>query len=183
MKKIFLIAISISAIATAAKAFKSLDGKANVAGFSEIISKTVASAKYCPKVKAGDVCLMNWEQAILFCKSRKSHLPTAREYAELIEPRGTQVLETSDVVGAAPAGFYLVDSKNPDGSLDKFYMNHSRYKRPASETKSHLLWTASIPPEYPQYAHVYYDEWGGGGGNRQDHLLNQRNAVQCVLDR
>lgn len=150
--------------------------------FSEIIKKNANSASNCPDVDDGDVCLMTWSQAVLFCKGQGAHLPTAREYAELLLPRGTLILETNEVSGAAPKDFYLVDSLNPDGAHDAFYMNHSNYKRPLEELGNHLLWTASIPPQHQQYAHVYYDEWGGGGGNPQDHLLTHLNAVQCVFN-
>ncbi|MGZ3770823.1 MAG: hypothetical protein ACXVCP_15130 [Bdellovibrio sp.] len=61
-------------------------------------------------------------------------------------------------------------------------MNHNGYVRPIDEVGNHLLWTSSIPPKYSQYAHVYYDQWGGGGGDPKDHLLNHQNAVQCIAD-
>lgn len=130
---------------------------------------------------SGDL-LLTWQEALEHCKSRNSHLPTAREYANLLRPLGTKILEASEVTGTPPAGYYLVDCKNPDGSLDKFYMNHSGYKRPEGETVNHLLWTSSIPPQHPEFAHVYYDEWGGGGGNPMDHKHSHPNAFQCVSD-
>jgi hypothetical protein len=149
---------------------------------SEIIKKSSNSASYCPATNDGDICLMTWSQAVLFCKGQNAHLPTAREYAESLLSRGTLILEMSEVSDVIPKDFYLVDCLNPEGVLDAFYMNHRNYKRPLKDSGDHLLWTASIPPQHPQYAHVYYDQWGGGGGNPEDHLLTSLNAVQCVTD-
>ncbi len=148
--------------------------------FSEIIKKDGNSQKYCPEVAEGSICKMTWNEAVQFCKSQNAHLPLAREYAEMLKEQGIQILEVSEVKGTAPTGFYLVDCRNEDGLLDAFYMNHSGYQRLPGELENHLLWTASAPPQFPKYAHVYYDQWGGGGGDPQDHLLTKRNALQCV---
>lgn len=148
--------------------------------FTEIVKKDAKSAKFCPKSKEGQTCLMTWLEGMSYCQSQGQHLPTAREYIMLLLPRGTQILEMNQVNGKAPADFYLVDSTNPDGKRDTFYMNHKNYKKPADEKGGNLLWTSSVPPQHPKYAHVYYDEWGGGGGNPKDHILSHRNAVRCV---
>ncbi len=148
---------------------------------SEVVRKSAASSQFCPSAREGETCLMTWTQAIEFCRNQKAHLPTAREYANLVKSRGTQILEVS-AQATPPAGFYLVDCQNPGGNHDSFYMNHSQYKRSNSESVGHLLWTASFPPQHPQYAHVYYDEWGGGGGKPQDHLMTVQNSVQCIGD-
>lgn len=151
------------------------------AQFTDVVRQSQDSAQYCHEASEGNVCLMNWQEALQYCESQNAHLPTAREYANLIKPRGSQVLEADEVKGEAPKGFYLVESRNAEGSYDSFYMNHSGYKRPAGETENYRLWTASAPPSHPQYAHVYYTEWGGGGGDPKEHLKTYRNAVQCVL--
>ena len=148
--------------------------------FSEIVKRDATTKKFCPESKEGQVCLMTWLEAMAYCQNQGAHLPTAREYANLLKPRGTEILEAEKMSGTAPEGFYLVDSHNPDGSRDTFYMSHKNYRRPVDEKGNHLLWTASIPPLHPQYAHVYYDEWGGGGGNPKDHMLGHRNAVRCA---
>lgn len=126
---------------------------------------------------------LTWTEAVKFCKERNGHLPTAREYVELLKGHGIKVLEADEATEPTPKDFYLVDSVNEDGTLDKFYMNHKGYKRPSGPARFHLLWTASTPPDHPQYAHVFYDEWGGGGGDPKDHLKTAKNSFQCMLPR
>lgn len=149
---------------------------------SEVVKADASAKKYCPGKQKAEECLMTWQQAIEYCKSQNAHLPTAREYTQVLKLRGILVMEAQEVNGAPPPGFYLVDSINPDGSRDTFYMNHINYLRPAGEYKNLLLWTSSTPPDHQQYAHVFYNEWGGGGGNPKDHLKTHLNAVQCVLN-
>lgn len=134
----------------------------------------------CPDAAEGEACLVTWQEALQACEARGGHLPTARDYVAHVSALGTVVLEGAGVNGMPPPGFYLVDSVNPDGSRDAFYMNHQNYRRPADQVGNHLFWTASRPPLHPQYAHVYYDEWGGGGGKPEEHRLEVRNAFQCV---
>ncbi len=125
-------------------------------------------------------CLATWSDAVAFCKSQGGHLPTAREYAAALKPAGTKTIDTIQANVAPPAPYYLVDCVNEDGSKDSFYMNHSEYHKPAGQIENHLFWTASSPPGHLDYAHVYYDEWGGGGGNPVDHLKSHFNSFQCI---
>ncbi|MGE4133340.1 MAG: hypothetical protein AB7F86_16980 [Bdellovibrionales bacterium] len=146
---------------------------------TSIVVKSKDTANYCPEVNEGQTCMATWQQAMDYCQSQGFHLPTAREYARVVAFLGTKILEPSDVKGDPPKGYYLVDSRNPDGSLDRFYMNHSEFK-PLPEMTKARLWTSSIPPQHPQFAHVLYMEWGGGGGDPKEHKLDYRNAFQCV---
>ncbi len=150
--------------------------------FGAIVRSDSDSKRYCPTANPKEVCLMTWPDALAYCRSQGAHLPTAREWADLIRPFGTKTLEKAEVQGKPPAGYYLVDCLDPDGSAYAFYMNHTAYRRSADERGNHLLWTASKPPSHQEYAHVYYDEWGGGGGDPKDHLLTHPNAVRCVRD-
>lgn len=87
------------------------------------------------------------------------------------------------MVETLPKNFYLVDSINPDGSRDTFYMNHDGYRKPVGEDGKALLWTSSTPPLHAEYAHVCYEAWGGGGGDPKDHLKTAHNSVRCVMGR
>jgi hypothetical protein len=145
--------------------------------------KPAQSKSFGPIVtKDGAELLVTWDEAVAYCKSQKAHLPTAREYLDSLKSSGIRSLERNEVTTQPPPGFYLVDSINEDGSRDGFYMNHSGYQRPANLVKFHLLWTASTPPGHADYAHVFYDEWGGGGGKPHEHKKTYKNSFQCVLD-
>lgn len=151
------------------------------AGLGPVVVATAATQKHCPSSAPGEACLVTWQQARQICEEQGGHLPTAREYVAHVRALGTLVLETAEVgAGSPPAGYYLVASVNPDGSRDAFYMNHQGYRRPETDRENYLFWTASRPPQHLQYAHVYYNEWGGGGGKPEEHLLERRNAFQCV---
>jgi hypothetical protein len=145
-----------------------------------VVRKTATTASYCPEASAGAACLMNWKSALTYCEALGGHLPTAREYANSLLPLGTKILETNQVSGSPPDGYYEVECSNPKGAYDSFYMDHSGYQRPASDKENFLFWTSSVPPKHPEFAHVYYNEWGGGGGHPQDHRKDRLNAVQCM---
>ncbi len=171
----FFLACSSVSVPEATKVTKVAEAK-----LSAIVLKSSSTAGLCPASQIGEPCLVTYKQALSHCRAQASHLPTAREYADWLQTRGVQVLEKKEVNGSAPKDFYLVDCKNEDGTLDGFYLNHTQYQRPANLVRNHLLWTSSSPPGHLEYAHVYYDEWGGGGGNPQDHLKTRRNAFQCA---
>lgn len=145
---------------------------------------TVKSSICSVGIADTDSCQATWLDAVQFCKSQNAHLPTAREYANLLKSSGTVTLEKNQVTGTAPPGFYLVDCNDEGGTSDGFYLNHEGYTRPrdsiANHLPWHLLWTASTPPGHPEYAHVLYDQWGGGGGDPADHLKTHKNSFQCV---
>ncbi len=130
-------------------------------------------------IEPGEV---TWDQAMAICKERGDRLPTARDYVNVLLSQGILVLEKSEVQGNAPEGYYPVDSVHEDGSTDFFYMNHEGYRRPQRLEKFHRLWTASMPPQFRMAAHVFYDQWGGGGGKKEEHLKNFKNSFQCVRD-
>jgi hypothetical protein len=122
-----------------------------------------------------------WDEAMRICKERNAHVPTAREYVNKLKPLGIEVLEKNEVKDKAPEGFYLVDSINPDGQRDTFYMSHAKYQRPADlKAPFRKLWTSSTPPTHQDFAHVFYEEWGGGGGEPKEHHKKFRNAFECL---
>ena len=159
-----------------------LDAKTKLV-FSKIIKKDEKndkeSAKNCPAMRDGDICLMNWDQAMEYCKSQNARLPTARDYANFLLKYEIKVI-TEEECKAKPKDFYPVFSVHDDLPDDNFCMNHKGYKRPDGETESHLLWTSSMPLQSRKHAHVFYDQWGGGGGKDDDHRKAARNSVQCV---
>lgn len=173
--KFLIVLMSLTACASLARDPGSLEGR-----FGEIVKRDSRNASLCAPGE-GESCRMTWEQARAYCQAEGAHLPTAREYAQLLAPRGTRILELEEVNGAPPAGYYLVASVNPDGKRDDFYMNHEQYRRPEEEKENFLLWTASVPPGHLDYAHVYYNEWGGGGGDPRHHRKDYPNSVQCAF--
>ena len=167
--------------ALAAMIFTTMAHSASAATLSQVVRKTSDNAAVCASVAMDEACLMTWADAQSYCSSQGGHVPTAREIGELLPQRGSITLEVTDVKGAAPAGFYLVEGFNPGGAKDAFYLNHSGYKRLASDDQeNYMIWTATTPPGYEQYAHVYYNSFGGGGGEKEDHLKTHPNNVMCV---
>ena len=173
MKSIYRLLAAVSVVASASSSFAS--------SLSPVVRKTSENATYCSSVSLGEVCRMTWSDALTYCSSQDAHLPTAREISELLPERGSVTLEVSAVNGTPPPGFYLVEGINPGGAKDAFYLNHSGYKRLAQDDQeNYLIWTATTPPGYEQYAHVYYNSFGGGGGEKEDHLKTHPNNVMCA---
>lgn len=184
MKQIFFVLLLSSALSACAS-HGTREPNDSKPRFSEVVLVSAENQGICEakRGKIGQACQATWANAVAYCKGKNSHLPTAREYADHLRPFGTVILEKAEVKeGKIPAGYYLVDSINPGGQRDTFYMNHGNYRRPKEDRVDYLLWTASVPPGHPEYAHVYYNEWGGGGGDPKDHRLSHPNAFQCVSD-
>jgi hypothetical protein len=173
--KTLIVLMALSACASTTR-----DPGSSGSRFGEVVRRDSSNASLCASGE-GDTCRMTWDQASAYCTAQGGHLPTAREYARLLAPRGSRILELAEVTGTVPPGYYLVASVNPNGERDDFYMNHEEYRRPEGEKENLLLWTASVPPTHPQYAHVYYNEWGGGGGDPRHHRKDYPNSVQCVF--
>ena len=148
------------------------------------------SSKYCPDTSEGDSCKMVQQDAWRYCFEQKMHLPTTRELSDFSKQYGGQGrIEVAAAKGAALEGYYLVKSLNPmenstDGKgvvSDEFYMNHQGYKIRAGGLGMEKLWTASEVPGHPGFAHVFYGELGGGGGNPLDHKQTVPHEVRCIL--
>lgn len=165
-----------SFLALALFAFGCASGPARQADFRP--ARRVATGE--PRLTPIAAELATWQEAVDACKRQGTRLPTARDYVDILQAQGITVLEHDEVIGDPPKGYYVVDSRNEDGALDAFFMNHEGYQRSPALKKFHLLWTASTPPGHPEYAHVFYDEWGGGGGDPRDHKKTVRNSYQCV---
>lgn len=134
-----------------------------------------------PAMKDGKPWLMDWESAMQYCKDMGGHLPTAREYTQWLKKYGVKTLEAHEVkAGADATGYDPVDCKNPDGTEEVLYVNSKGYTFPPHSKRKLLFWTSSVPFKHPQFAHVYYEEWGGGGGKPEEHRKSYLNAVMCV---
>lgn len=145
-------------------------------------SESDGTGALCPDDAVGEPCQVTWQEAVTYCSERGSHLPTARDYTNALRKLGVETIDAKKVSGPLPEGYdpKVVDCLDPDGSRYAFYLNHQGYKRPAALTQFHRLWTASVPPDHQDYAHVFYDEWGGGGGDPKEHKKSYRNAFQCA---
>ena len=150
--------------------------------FSELIKHDSTSKEFCPDTVDGETCLMTHAQAEAYCRSQGAHLPTTREFATYSVGMGAKgILEAKAVKeGAIPEGYYKVDCLNPGKKRDVFYFNHSGYDRASGSLEGERLWTSSIVPSHPDFAHVFYGDWGGGGGEPKEHKRDFRNGVRCI---
>lgn len=147
-----------------------------------LVRADASTQALCPDAAQGAPCLMTQAQADELCTSRGMHLPTSRELVAFSVSMGAKGrLEASEVKrGKVPEGYYLVDSLNPGRKRDPLYFNHTGYDAKRGGLQGELLWTASLVPGKPAYAHVFYGDWGGGGGKPQEHRRTYRNSVRCL---
>jgi hypothetical protein len=97
---------------------------------------------------------MTQDEAIQYCAStRNAHLPTPRELAELAMSYGARGILEVDYVAEHglpdyPLGaiWRIVDSKNLDGSVDRFYFSDAGFVLPPQLAKYGFvaLWSSSL---------------------------------------
>lgn len=151
----------------------------------QLVRANTETITLCPFTELGEACLMNHKQAAEYCDSKNAHLPTSREQASFAIAFGAKgILEVSEVAklpnAQAPEGYYFVAAINPGNIRDDFYFSHEGYSAEEGGIIGERLWTASIVPTHPDYAHVFYGDWGGGGGKREEHHRDYLNAVRCM---
>ena len=150
-----------------------------------IVTANTETILLCLGTELGAPCLMTQSQAAEYCAGKNAHLPTSRELVAFSVAFGARgVLEVADVAkrpnSTPPVGYYLVASINPGNERDDFYFSHEGYDAQRAGTEGERLWTSSIVPTHTDFAHVFYGDWGGGGGKSEEHRRNFRNAVRCV---
>lgn len=148
-------------------------------GLGRLIVADATNTRACPDAKPGEACRLSQRQAEQFCAAMGMHLPTSREFAAYAVSKGAKGL-IEKPAGAVPEGYYLVASVNPGNQRDDFYFNHAGYNVERGAMKGEMIWTASVVPGKEGYAHVFYGDWGGGGGKPEEHLRTYRNTVRCV---
>lgn len=152
--------------------------------FGPIIRHAADTTPFCPEARVGGICKMTQENALKACEALGNHLPTAREFGAYSQANGAKgILEVKNQKEKAPAGYYRVDSINPGEVRDDIFFSHEGYDPSRGNLGQHLYWTASLVPANQQYAHVFYGEWGGGGGDPKEHRRDFKHAVRCVVDR
>lgn len=155
--------------------------------FSSTVRKDSSSEALCPSANDGDVCYMTQPQAEQYCMERDSLLPVARTFGEYSAAKGAKgILEVAEVEalpnGEPPDGYARIDSIDPGGVLDSLYFSHEGYDPGSDGLEEDLFWTASLVASNTDYAHVFYGEWGGGGGEPDEHKLDYLNAVRCLAN-
>lgn len=185
MKKLSaLAALPLLLLAACASAPKARPLSSESVQLGSPIRHDATTAAYCPKVRAGGICLMTQADALKACEAQGNHLPTAREFGEFSQANGAKgILEFSNLEEATPAGYYRVDSINPGEISDHLFFSHEGYDADRGALGKFQYWTASQVPKNRDYAHVFYGEWGGGGGDPKEHHVKFANAVRCVIDR
>ena len=132
----------------------------------------------------GEVASSTQAEAIALCKRLGGHLPTAREFAQYMNPNG--ILEVADIdkkyAGIVPEGYYLVECENEGGVKDNFYYNNNNSRKLTGEVAKLSFWTASKVVGNANYGHVFYGWLGGGRPSKEDHEANYRHAVLIIGD-
>jgi hypothetical protein len=126
----------------------------------------------------GNVCLMTYEDAVGYCKEHGGRMPTPREFAEFVNPKGDGILESEYVDkvfgGKTPEGFLKVECQNEDGKVETFYFAKAMFRPMTGELGKHAYWAWSRVVGYPGYAHVFYGATGSGGADTQEEVDNHR---------
>lgn len=137
------------------------------------------------KDDAGKVMSVAQDEAIKLCRQQGGHLPTAREYAEYINPNGILELDYVEkkLNGTVPDGFYKVECVNPDGKVDSFYYNNTNSPQLTGQISKLSFWTSSKVVGNDKYGHVFYGWLGGGRQSKDDHEVNYKHAVLIVRDK
>ena len=129
-----------------------------------------------PDIKDGDVLMVTWDQAMHLAKKYHWHIPTTRECAQIQNPDG--LLEEKYVKkvlgGEVPEGYYKVSSKN-GWKKDVFYFKNEDVQHTIGT--NFAFWNASRGLTKREYAHVFYRDKGGGGGELEDHLRTKLHAL------
>ncbi|MBX9880320.1 MAG: hypothetical protein K2Y22_17815 [Candidatus Obscuribacterales bacterium] len=133
----------------------------------------------------GKVVSVTQDEAIKLCKQQGGHLPTAREYAEYINPIGILEVDYLEkkLNGKVPDGFYKVECVNPDGKVDSFYYNNENSQKLTGEISKLSFWTSSKVVGNDKYGHVFYGWLGGGRQSKDDHEANYKHAVLIIRDK
>jgi hypothetical protein len=144
------------------------------------------TSAYCPNAKYGESCLMTEQKAEAYCNALGGHLPSAREFGKWAGEHGAAgILEVSQVEITpkfkVPAGYYKVPCLNPGNIQDDLYFSHQGYNVALGALGNEQLWTSSVVPTKPDYAHVFYGAWGGGGGKPKEHKRSYLNGVRCIM--
>ena len=114
----------------------------------------------------GSINYMNQADAIKYCKSQGGHLPTARELAQALNPKGISNTDPKDGVS------YLVSTTEGD----KFYYNYKTYTRPQGDLGSNFFWSSSGYSVYPDDAYYFYGDYGFVDYVNRDNS----SAVRCA---
>lgn len=132
----------------------------------------------------GNVIWMTQAEAIEACTRHGMRLPTVRKLAELSQAQGAKgILEITEVKDQAiPGGYYLVDSKNPDGNIDQFYFNRDGYNTPGGDLGRKWFWSSSVGPSSGSGGYYSFGLNGNSGGIGTGNGGYDGLIARCFID-
>jgi hypothetical protein len=142
------------------------------AGLSDTVVKNAQTAEYCSEAGAmGFPCRMEYKNAVKYCRDQGMHLPTAKEFARLLQSLGSVRISTD-----APETYLadFIEAKNLNGAIDRFYISTQDYKRLSGDLGSDWFWMSSTDKSgYPLYFNGYFGKVG-------PLFPYDNNAVRCA---
>lgn len=145
----------------------------------------------------GSVLKVNHKKAMKLAEELRGELPSARDTAWAMNPQA--ILEEdyikNELKGAVPKGFYSVPGEDAKGKRDVFYFNNDQSPELPGELAKNSYWTSTYALGkrggwFKQgkifshgYAHVFYGQLRGGGGEKEDHRLDTKHAVLVIRRR
>lgn len=135
------------------------------------LSMTSPSIKLSEPAKDayGSLRYMNQYDAVKYCASKGSHLPSAREFAKVSMDQGAKGF----CVSYEDKECYLVHAAPSSTAITRdtrFYFSYSGYQRPAGEIGDEYLWTSSLQYQSNyEIAVVFHRDFGGFGYDYRDY--------------
>ncbi len=149
----FLFILITSFVAASSYAF-------DVCGTSLECQQELLAGYHIARNYDGTMASMKHDEAMSYCASIGMHMPSAREVAQLAQGMGAVGISET-----AKTGYQLIDVKNTDGTIDKFYFSHKGYIRPKGllGTAMRGFWTDSVVGP-AKWSHNYpYNVYGLNG--------------------
>lgn len=104
----------------------------------------------------GRLLEMDWRDAVEQCASKDSRLPSARELALFAMRLGAKGI--SEIVDGRPdSSYFLIETKETDGTTDSFYFSREGYQDPPGEIASY--WSSSVS-KYKSDERIYFASVG-----------------------
>jgi hypothetical protein len=134
----------------------------------------------------GNVPWMDNRSAIEACAKHGMRLPTLRELLGLYRSAGLEILEPNEVGDGAIRYGYVerIDSFDPDGKFDRFYLHRIdpglpryNYKRPLGDTGNFAFWSSSVT-SVPSGVSFIFDAPNGGVFHPGDHGFS--SYARCI---
>jgi hypothetical protein len=149
-----------------------------------IVVGNSATEKYCSVISEEGLCLMTLQKAEEYCNSQGSRLPTAREYSQFSLSLGAEgLLEEQEYKEQKAAGkdvsnYIKVSTKEDNGKIDTFYLDHGGYQTPNGNLGFEWVWSSSISStgntKPYQFLSIY------GFLHSEENFPIVKGAVRCI---